>query len=161
MQIATGVRVVSVTDGGPAAKAGIARGDLLTSIDGTAVQTAQQVIDAVGNHKPGDTVKIGVVHAADGAASEAAVTLAENPQDAAKAFLGVQLGSFGVSPRSGRAGSRRPHPPRHGPGRSQQIQRYGRLSRGRGRRSQEGRCSDRSAPGSSPATPRSRCSASL
>jgi PDZ domain-containing secreted protein len=104
MQIATGVRVVSVTDGGPAAKAGIARGDLLTSIDGTAVQTAQQVIDAVGNHKPGDAVKIGVVHAADGAASEAAVTLAENPQDASRAFLGVQLGSFGANPGQGGRG---------------------------------------------------------
>jgi serine protease DegQ len=111
MQIATGVRVVAVTDGGPAAKAGIARGDLLTSIDGTAVQTAQQVIDAVGNHKPGDAVKIGVVHAADGAASEAAVTLAENPQDATKAFLGVQLGTTGVIPGQGGQG-----PGNRGPG---------------------------------------------
>jgi S1-C subfamily serine protease len=104
MQTAAGVRVVAVTDGGPAAKAGIARGDLLTSIDGTDVRTAQQVIDAVGKHKPGDEVKIGVVRAADGAASEAAVTLAENPQDATKAFLGVQLGSFGVIPGHGGQG---------------------------------------------------------
>jgi serine protease Do len=105
-----GVRVMAVTDDGPAAKAGIAQGDLLTTIDGTAVRTVQEIIAAVGKHKPGDTMKVGVVHAADGSDAEVVVTLAENPQDKAQAFLGVRLGGFGMlrGPGGGNPGNRNP-----------------------------------------------------
>jgi S1-C subfamily serine protease len=106
-----GVRVMAVTDDSPAAKAGITRGDLLTTIDGTAVRTAQEIIDAVAKHKPGDTLKVGVVHAADGSDAEVVVTLAENPQDKAKAFLGVQLGGPGLVPGQGG-----PNPGKRAPG---------------------------------------------
>jgi S1-C subfamily serine protease len=109
--ILAGVRVMAVTNDSPAANAGIARGDLLTTIDGTAVRTAQEAIDAVAKHKPGDTVKVGVVHAADGSGAEVVVTLAENPQDKAKAFLGVQLGGPGMAPGQGG-----PNPGKRAPG---------------------------------------------
>jgi S1-C subfamily serine protease len=101
MQMMAGVRVTAVTADGPAAKAGIAQGDLLTTVDGTAVRTAQQIIGEVGKHKPGDTMKVNVVRAADGSNAEVVVTLAENPQDKAKAFLGVQLGGPGMVPGQG------------------------------------------------------------
>ncbi|OHD68637.1 MAG: hypothetical protein A2177_15235 [Spirochaetes bacterium RBG_13_68_11] len=110
-RITAGVRVLAVTDDGPAAKAGIARGDLLTTLDGTAVRTAQEIIDAVAKHKPGDTVKVGVVHAAGGGDAEVVVTLAENPQEKAKAFLGVQLGGPGLAPGQGG-----PNPGKRAPG---------------------------------------------
>jgi S1-C subfamily serine protease len=87
-----GVRVTGVTEGGPAAKAGIERGDLLTSIEGTAVRTAKEVADALGSRKPGDTVKVGVARTGDGSETGIAVTLAGDPKDSAKAWLGVQLG---------------------------------------------------------------------
>ncbi|MCX7029920.1 MAG: PDZ domain-containing protein [Spirochaetes bacterium] len=101
LPIMAGVRVMAVANDSPAAKAGIARGDLLTTVDGTAVRTAQEVIDAVAQHKPGDTLKVGVVHAADSSDAEVVVTLAESPQDKAKAFLGVQLGGPGMLPGPG------------------------------------------------------------
>ncbi len=111
--IMAGVRVIAVTDDSPAAKAGITRGDLLTTVDGTAVRTAQEIIDAVAKRKPGDTVKVGVVHAADGSDAEVVVTLAENPQDKAKAFLGVQLGGPGLAPGQG---GMNPNPGKRNPG---------------------------------------------
>jgi len=86
-----------VTDGSPAAKAGIARGDLLTSIDGSAVMTARQVTEAIAKREPGDVVRIGVAHA-DGSAAVVEATLAGDPKNAAKAWLGVQLGNPSVVP---------------------------------------------------------------
>jgi S1-C subfamily serine protease len=90
--LALGVRVTGVTDGGPAAKAGIERGDLLTSIDGLSVLTAREVAAAIRGHKPGDTVTVGVARGADGDEADLQVSLTADPKDKAKAFLGVQLG---------------------------------------------------------------------
>jgi len=92
LPLALGVRVTGVTEGGPAAKAGIERGDLLTSIDGLSVLTAREVAAAIRGHRPGDVVKVGVARGADGDKVDVAVTLAADPEDRAKAFLGVQLG---------------------------------------------------------------------
>lgn len=102
-RLSVGVRVTGVTDGSPAAKAGIERGDLLTSIDGTAVLTAKQVLAAIARHEPGDTVVVGVTYGADGSGNEVLVklvevTLAGDPKDSAKAWLGVQLGSTWLAP---------------------------------------------------------------
>jgi membrane-associated protease RseP (regulator of RpoE activity) len=81
-----------VTDSSPAAKAGIARGDLLMSIDGTPVRTAKEVADALGRLEPGDTVKVGVARSLDEGETGIDVKLGEDPGDRAKAWLGVQLG---------------------------------------------------------------------
>ena len=52
-----------------------------------------------------------MVHAADGSGAEVTVTLAENPQDKDKAFLGVQLGGPGLAPGQGW-----PNPGKRAPG---------------------------------------------
>jgi S1-C subfamily serine protease len=91
-QILLGVRVTGVSRDGPAAQADIARGDLLTSVDGKPVRTAAEVADALKAFKPGDTVKVGVLRDLDEGETAVDVKLGADPDDSAKAWLGVQLG---------------------------------------------------------------------
>jgi dienelactone hydrolase len=56
-----GVRVTSVVDGSSAAAAGILAGDVIRSVDGTAVSEPPAVIAAVARHTSGDTTKIEIV----------------------------------------------------------------------------------------------------
>ncbi len=53
-----GVGIVSVQPGTPAAQAGITPGTELLEIDGTPVQTVDQVSVILAQHKPGDTIKL-------------------------------------------------------------------------------------------------------
>ncbi|HUI69829.1 MAG TPA: PDZ domain-containing protein [Spirochaetia bacterium] len=57
-----GVLVVSVQSGSPAETAGIVRGDIITNIDGNAVNTPRDVRQAIDSHKKGDTVQVKVRH---------------------------------------------------------------------------------------------------
>lgn len=56
-----GVVVQSVKEGGPAAKAGLRVGDIVTAIDGKPVESAWTVGDALDDKKAGDTVRIDIV----------------------------------------------------------------------------------------------------
>jgi serine protease Do len=87
-----GAVVVDVTADGPAAKAGIQPRDVITKLDGSAVATPRQVVDAVGKRKPGDTLVLTVIHRADGKEADLTVTLGPNPKDAGKAWLGISMG---------------------------------------------------------------------
>jgi S1-C subfamily serine protease len=71
-----GVGVAAVAAGGPAAKAGIKEGDVITSINGTATPTTAALAVVLARLKPGDTAKVGVTRA-DGTKSSVTVTLAE------------------------------------------------------------------------------------
>jgi putative serine protease PepD len=53
-----GARVESVTPGGPADRAGIRRGDVITHIDGRAVADPSGISTAIGTKRPGDEVAI-------------------------------------------------------------------------------------------------------
>ncbi|WP_436757552.1 S1C family serine protease [Streptosporangium sp. V21-05] len=72
---AGGALVGQVTEGSPAAKAGIRQGDLITKIDNTAVDEAATVVGAVRGFKPGQQVTIAYVR--DGRPGTVTVTLAE------------------------------------------------------------------------------------
>lgn len=74
----TGIPVVAVSDGTPAATAGIVAGDTITAIDGTAVTTASAVSKVMFVHHPGDTVTVTWTTAA-GESRSASVTLASGP----------------------------------------------------------------------------------
>jgi putative serine protease PepD len=50
--------VRSVNDGGPADKAGIKGGDVITAIDGRTTAGADAVIAAIRTFQPGDKVKV-------------------------------------------------------------------------------------------------------
>ncbi|MBP0457485.1 S1C family serine protease [Streptomyces montanisoli] len=48
----------AVTPGGPAAKAGLRSGDVITKFDGTAIDSGPTLISEIWTHKPGDQVKL-------------------------------------------------------------------------------------------------------
>jgi putative serine protease PepD len=61
--------------GGPAAAAGLRKGDVVTNIDGKRVVTADQLLDAARLHHVGDRLAVSYVRAGHPATTQ--VTLAE------------------------------------------------------------------------------------
>jgi putative serine protease PepD len=72
-----GLFVAGVVAGGPAAKAGLKQGDVITEIDGQTATTNVQLQELTLTKKPGDTVTIGYVR--NGASGKATVTLGTQP----------------------------------------------------------------------------------
>ncbi len=62
-----GLTISRVTDGGPAAAAGLMVGDRLVAIDGVEVSTLADVVGVLSHHRVGDVVAVDVVRAADAA----------------------------------------------------------------------------------------------
>jgi len=81
IELATGgtSAVGGVLDGTPAATAGLAAGDTVTTVDGTPVTTGDELAAALGAHAPGDTVSLTWTVAATGATRTADVTLIAGP----------------------------------------------------------------------------------
>jgi putative serine protease PepD len=73
-----GVLVSSVTAGGPAAKAGLVRGDVITAVNGTQTATVDDLTSAVSELKPGTTVTLAIV-TQSGAHKTLHLTLGEFP----------------------------------------------------------------------------------
>ena len=69
----TGAGVVAVTSGGPAAKAGIQPGDVITKVGGTAITSSSQLGEVLATMQPGQKVQVGFVR--DGADKTVTVTL--------------------------------------------------------------------------------------
>jgi membrane-associated protease RseP (regulator of RpoE activity) len=87
-----GVIVLQVTEDSPAAVAGIVRGDLITAVDGEAVDDPDALAAAIGQHRPGDRVTLTIYSLQDQEKREITVTLVENPDQAGKGYLGVFIG---------------------------------------------------------------------
>jgi len=77
---AAGALVQGVVEAGPAAKAGLAAGDVITSFGGHAVADPNGLTDLVAQHKPGDKVAVSWTDDAGGAHT-ATATLAQGPPD--------------------------------------------------------------------------------
>jgi putative serine protease PepD len=75
-----GASVASVTSGGPAADAGVHRGDVITAVDGKKVDSSDAVVSAIQAHNTGDTVTL-TVHRAD-SSHQIAVKLGNQPASA-------------------------------------------------------------------------------
>ncbi|WP_317230024.1 trypsin-like peptidase domain-containing protein, partial [Clavibacter sp. MX14-G9D] len=73
-----GAPVQGVVEGSGAAQAGLAQGDVVTSVDGKAVASAAELSAAIAAHEPGDQVALGWTTAA-GATQTGTVTLTEGP----------------------------------------------------------------------------------
>jgi S1-C subfamily serine protease len=72
----TGAVIAGALAGTPAATLGLAAGDVITSVDGTAITSSTQLSTVLGGHKPGDTVTLAWTDAA-GVAHSASVKLIE------------------------------------------------------------------------------------
>jgi S1-C subfamily serine protease len=59
-----GVVVTDVWPSGPAARAGVARGDVIQSVDGDVIDDDRALTFAVGAHRPGDAVTLTVARGA-------------------------------------------------------------------------------------------------
>jgi membrane-associated protease RseP (regulator of RpoE activity) len=75
----SGVVVLQVLPDGPADQAGIKKADIITHIEGTAIETASQVVDTITGYQIGDTVALTVIRTEEGSTStiDIDVTLAE------------------------------------------------------------------------------------
>jgi S1-C subfamily serine protease len=79
VQLADGsATIAGVVAGSPAAGLGLAAGDTVTAVDGTAVSTAEELREAVAGHEPGDSVTVAWTDAS-GAAHSGRATLVEGP----------------------------------------------------------------------------------
>jgi hypothetical protein len=73
----TGALVTYLDRTGPAFQAGIQRGDIITSIDGTSVATREDVVNLIGQNKAGNTVSVVVNRGGQSLTFQ--ITLAERP----------------------------------------------------------------------------------
>ena len=64
--IPQGVYVDTVVEGGPAEEAGIKKGDVITKIDGTAIDAYKDLVDRLEYYEAGETVEFEVYRAQDG-----------------------------------------------------------------------------------------------
>jgi S1-C subfamily serine protease len=86
-------RVMQVAPDSPADQAGLEPGDMIVAVDGQTVNQEHNLSDLIGMHAPGDSVTLTVERPGE-EAREVTVTLAENPNKAGAAFLGVNFRLF-------------------------------------------------------------------
>ncbi len=76
-QTRSGAVIGQVTSGSPAADAGLKKGDVITSFNGTTITNANDLTEAVGVSKPGD--KVTVTYVRGGTTQTTTVTLGTRP----------------------------------------------------------------------------------
>jgi len=86
---ANGVGVGYVVSDSPAANLTLAPGDIITSINGTATPSVASFESSLANSRPGETVAISYYSASAGTTVTSSVTLATNPTNPRRGFLGV------------------------------------------------------------------------
>jgi membrane-associated protease RseP (regulator of RpoE activity) len=83
-QTSDGPTIAAVIADSPADNAGLQRGDVIKSIDGTAVSNLQAVRDALTGKNAGDTVTVSITR--DGKAQDVTVTLEAPPEALPRAY---------------------------------------------------------------------------
>ncbi len=91
--IQNGAVVTDVDQSGPASKAGLQAGDVITAVDNTKLDDNHQLADLIQAHKPGDKVSLSVTRGSQNLTLT--VTLGQSPQDNSLAYLGIR---YGVAP---------------------------------------------------------------
>jgi len=76
----SGPVVASVGNGTPAASAGLQAGDVITSVDGKSVSSAQDLATTIAGHHPGDKITLSWTDSS-GQSHTATITLATGPAD--------------------------------------------------------------------------------
>ncbi len=74
-----GVEIVQVTDGSAAEEAGLQTGDVITEVDGDAIEDPASLREAIASHEPGDEVTI--TYTRDGSSNEVEAELGDRPEE--------------------------------------------------------------------------------
>ncbi|MEO8084551.1 MAG: PDZ domain-containing protein, partial [Ardenticatenales bacterium] len=90
---ASGIVVGDVTADSAAAKAGIEAHDVISKVDGAALDGPEALAKAVAGHKPGDTITLTILRP-NAAPRDVTATLGAREDDASKAFLGLSMTGF-------------------------------------------------------------------
>ncbi len=70
-----GVLVQQVQPGGPADKAGLKPGDIITHVDGRPIKDGDDLVNEIASRKPGSSIRLGFIR--DGKATDATVTIGD------------------------------------------------------------------------------------
>jgi serine protease Do len=70
-----GVLVQEVQAGGPADKAGLKPGDIITTIDGRSIKDGEDLVNEIASRKPGSTIRLGFMR--DGKPDDTTVTIGD------------------------------------------------------------------------------------
>lgn len=70
-----GVIVSQVQPGGPADKAGLKAGDIITTVDGRGIKDGDDLVNDIASRRPGSTIRIGYIR--DGKPMDATVTIGD------------------------------------------------------------------------------------
>jgi serine protease Do len=81
-----GVLVNEVQPGGPAEKAGLKAGDIITQIDGRSVKDGDDLVNEIASRRPGSTIRLGYLR--DGKQADTTVTIGD--RDKVFADMGAQ-----------------------------------------------------------------------
>jgi serine protease Do len=95
-----GVLVQEVQPGGPADKAGIKPGDIITTIDGRTVKDGDELVNDIASRRPGSSVRLGYLR--NGAQEEATVIIGN--RDKVFANIGGQQAETSPGDEKGNAG---------------------------------------------------------
>ena len=87
---ASGALVSEVVEDSPAEEAGLVAGDVILGADGEKLTAAADLADRVAGYAPGDEIVLEVLRADSGEIEDVLVTLAANPDDETKAYLGIR-----------------------------------------------------------------------
>lgn len=90
--LSEGALVTSIVPGSPAEQAGLSAGDVITAVDGELVDSAEALVEKIKTYQPGEPVELAVARIGQDGSRTVTVVLAENPDAAGTAFLGVGLG---------------------------------------------------------------------
>jgi Lon-like protease len=87
VKVPSAVQVRAVVEKSPAVGR-LKAADIIVAVDGTKTTSAQQVVDLVGRHKPGDRIRLSVRRADK--PLDVTVTTGRAPDDRNRAFVGIQ-----------------------------------------------------------------------
>jgi S1-C subfamily serine protease len=87
--ITNGASVTMIDSSGPAGKAGLQNGDLITAIGGTKIDNTHSITSLLQAHKPGEKVDLSVTRGGQNITIN--VELGASPQNSSTAYLGIQF----------------------------------------------------------------------
>jgi serine protease Do len=70
-----GVLVQEITPGGPAEKAGLKAGDIITTLDGRSIKDGDDLVNEIASRRPGSSIRLGLLR--EGKQTDATVTIGD------------------------------------------------------------------------------------